>query len=234
MLALLSLSRYLNAYYKYSSLNRLLGHNHCLNVLFCAIITLFWTLPPLFNLGNTYTREGLGFHCSLDWTNRAFHSRLFILSLFICNYFCILFFLTYTNLRVYFLLRTLLHEHKYFDRLPLSTVFRLSRSNTTPSSYLTTSLVSRKQQSDVDLRRRVSRLQLLKVDQHYARITAIMVTQFIITWTPYALVALLVVYGKFEFIHQKQILSSVCALIAKISILLNPLIMIYTTKMQKH
>ena len=80
----------------------------------------------------------------------------------------------------------------------------------------------------------MSRLQLLKVDQHYARITAIMVTQFIIAWTPYAFVAMLTFDGRNEFIRQKQILSSVCALFAKISIILNPLILIYTNKIRKH
>ncbi|CAF0921308.1 unnamed protein product [Adineta steineri] len=224
----------MNTLHKDSLLNRFLEHNHGLSVLFCALLTLCWTLPPLFNIGNTYISEGLGFHCSLDWNNSAFHSRIFILSLLICNYFFILFFLIYTNLRVYFRIRTLLQNYKLFDCSSVPTSLYCSINNTTPACCLTDSFALRTHRLDTGFGQRLNRLQSLKVDQHYARITAIMVTQFIIAWTPYAFVSLLNINGRFEFIHQQQILSSVCALLAKLSIILNPLIFIYTSKMRSY
>lgn len=234
MLVLLSLSRYLNILYKHGALNRLLEYNHGLNVLFCALLALCWSLPPLFNIGNRFTSEGLGFHCSLHWNNPAFRSCLFIFSLFAFNYFFSLFFLTYNNLRIYFVLRTIMGEYRSFNHLSLPILFRSSKSDTIPSSHFTNCSLLQAYQSNIELSRRVSRLQLLKIDQHYARITAIMVTQFIITWSPYALVVLLTIYGRFAFIHEKQILSLLCALLAKISLIFNPLILIYTSKMRKY
>lgn len=231
----LSLCRYLNTLHKHSLLNSFLDRNRSLSIFACALMALCWTLPPLFNIGNTYTSEGLGFHCGLDWNNSAFHSRLFISSLLVCNYFFILFFLIYANLRVYFLLRTLLQKNNYvFHYSSLPNILCCSRNNTIPSSYSTGSFVLRKNQSVLNSGRRLSRLQLLNVDQHYARITATIVTQFIIAWTPDAFVAMLTFDGRNEFIRQKPILSSVCALLAKISIILNPLILIYTNKIQEH
>jgi hypothetical protein len=66
LLVLLSVYRYINIVYKHSSSSRFLEHYRGLNVIICALISLCWSLPPLLNVGNTYTDESIGFHCSLD------------------------------------------------------------------------------------------------------------------------------------------------------------------------
>ena len=238
MLALLSIFRYINIVYKHSSFCRLFEHYRGLSVIICALISLCWSLPPLLNVGNTYKYEDIGFHCSLDWNNSAFHSRIFVYSLIICNYFILLIMLIYSNLRVYFLLRYLLKSNKYFDSPLIPSILRLSIANLNSTSNLIhySGLGSdlKKHLSDRQLTRRLSRLQRLKVDQRYARITAIMVIQFIIGWTPYAILAILIINGHIEFVRQHPLFSTISELLAKFSLILNPLILIYTSKMRRY
>ena len=239
MLALLSIFRYVNIIHKNSTFSRWMENHRNLSVIICAIISLCWSLPPLFHLGNTYTTEGIGFHCSLDWNNAAFHSRLFVYSLLICNYFLLLFILIYSNLRVYFVLRRLLQATKQFNSSLIPTILRLSIANLDSSAcviYQTTTLQYelRKRLSDRQIRRKLGRLQRLKIDQHYARITTIMVTQFILAWTPYAILALIIITGHIEWARRHQILSTTAELLAKFSLIINPLILIFTSHMRQH
>ena len=71
------------------------------------------------------------------------------------------------------------------------------------------------------------------MDQRYARITAIMAAQFIIGWTPYAILALIIVHGGIEFVRRYPIFSIISELMAKFSLIFNPLILIYTNKMRQ-
>jgi hypothetical protein len=238
MLVLLSVYRYINIVYKHSSFSRFLAHYRGLIVIISALISLCWSLPPLLNVGNTYTDENIGFHCSLDWNNSAFQSRFFLYSLLICNYFLLLIILIYSNLRIYFVLRHLLKPNKYFNSSLISTILRLSTANMNSSSNLIyhsgLKLNLRKCIPDRQLKRKLNRLQRLKMDRRYACITAIMVSQFIIGWTPYAILALMIINGHVDFIRQCQIFSAVSELLAKFSLILNPLILIYTSKMRQH
>jgi hypothetical protein len=74
----------------------------------------------------------------------------------------------------------------------------------------------------------------LKIDQRYARITAIMVGQFIIGWTPYAILALIIIHGGIEFVRQYPMFPIISELLAKFSLVFNPLILIYTNKMRQY
>jgi hypothetical protein len=238
MLVLLSIFRYINIVHKPSSFSHFLEHHRSLNVIICGLISLCWSLPPLLNVGNTYIDEGIGFYCSLDWNNSAFQSRLFLYSLLICNYFLLLFILIYSNLRVYFVLRHLLKSNKYIDSSLISTILLLSTENRNSSSTVIdqTRLEPnlRKHLSDKELKRKLNRLQRLKIDRRYAYITTIMVSQFIIGWTPYAILALMIIHGKIEVVRQYPIFSTVAELMAKFSLILNPLILIYTSKVRQH
>jgi hypothetical protein len=71
------------------------------------------------------------------------------------------------------------------------------------------------------------------MDQRYARITAIMASQFIIGWTPYAILALIIVHGGIGFVHRYPIFSIISEIMAKFSLIFNPLILIYTNKMRQ-
>ncbi len=238
MLVLLSVFRYISIVHKPSSAGCYFQHYRGLSVIICALISLCWALPPLLNVGNTYTHEGIGFHCSLDWNNSAFQSRFFLYSLLFFNYILLLLILIYSNLRIYFILRRLLKSHQSLNSSLISTILRVSIGNINSSSnfiYHSNSESSiRKYVSDRQLKRKFNRLQRLKIDQRYARITAIMVGQFIIGWTPYAILALIIIKGRIEFVRQHPMFSIVSELLAKFSLVLNPLILIYTNRMRQH
>jgi hypothetical protein len=230
--AFLSFTRYLSILHKTSWLNRLLEQHCDLNVLFCAVLALCWALPPLFGLGNRFVREGAGFYCSLDWDNSSIYSRIFLISLIFFNYVTPFILLVYSNLRVYCTLRYLLKsrdDSKYFSLLE---GFSLSKA-----SYRTDGIPLqidlRKCLSDVRLKETTNRLQRLKIDRRYAQMTAIIAIQYLIAWTPYACIELLNISGRTRFVERNPFLATFCALLAKLSLILNPIILIYTSNMTK-
>jgi hypothetical protein len=89
----------------------------------------------------------------------------------------------------------------------------------------------RKCLSDARLQETTNRLQRLKIDRRYARMTAMIAAQYIIAWTPYACIEILNLTGRSTFVQRNPFLSTFCALMAKLSLILNPLILIYTSKM---
>lgn len=238
MLVLLSIFRYISIVCRSNSSRYFLEHHRGLCVIICALISLCWSIPPLLNLGNTFTKEGIGFQCSLDWNNSAFQSRLFLYSLLICNYFLLLIILIYSNLRIYLLLRRLIKANKSFNLSVSETMLHFCTTNTNSFSncicHSPLDSHSRKSESDRRLTRKLSRLQRLKMDQRYAHITAIMVTQFIIGWTPYAILALIIINGGTEVVRRYPMFSTISELMAKFSLVFNPLILIYTNKMREN
>ncbi|CAF1098266.1 unnamed protein product [Didymodactylos carnosus] len=104
------------------------------------------------------------------------------------------------------------------------------RSSTTTSE--STRRIQQKYR-DVIATREANRLKRLKLDRRFAFTTFIMVAQYIICWTPYSIIAILKVCRKTNFIERHEILIVLCATLAKISIILNPAIYIYTTKISK-
>ena len=237
LLVLLSMFRYINIIHHSNSSYHFLKQHPGLCVLICALISLAWSVPPLFNVGNTFTDEGIGFYCSLDWNNSAFQSRLFLYSLLICNYFLLLIILVYSNLRIYLLLRRLIQANRSFHAPITSMNIPFSSTNTNSFSngihQSTSNTQVRKTLSDRQLTRKISRLQRLKMDQRYAHITTIMVAQFIIGWTPYAILAMIIINDGMEFVRRYPMFSTVSELMAKFALIFNPLILIYTNKMRE-
>lgn len=226
--------RYISIVCQSNSSYHFLKHHRNLSVFICALISLGWSIPPLFNVGNTFTNEGIGFQCSLDWNNSAFQSRLFLYSLLICNYFLLLIILIYSNVRIYLLLRRLIQANQSFHS-PVSTI--INHLSTTNSNSFSNDIYH--SPSDIHMQkmlsdRRLSRLQRLKMDQRYAHITTIMVAQFIIGWTPYAILALIIINNGLEFVRRYPMFSTVSELMAKFSLIFNPLILIYTNKMREN
>ncbi|CAF1441944.1 unnamed protein product [Rotaria sordida] len=224
IVALLSFSRYLSVLHKTSWLNQLLEQHSGLNVLCCALLAICWTLPPVFGIGNKYIREGVGFYCSLDWKDPSIYSRIYLTSVVLFNYFIPLILLVYSNLRVCFTLHHLLKSSGNSKYIPLS---KTSDTTDRRSSEidLTKCLI------DVQLKETTNRLQRLKIDRHYAFITFIIAAQYLITWTPYTLVEILNVIGQNTFIQRNPFLPTLCGLLAKFSLILNPLVLIYSNKM---
>jgi hypothetical protein len=87
--------------------------------------------------------------------------------------------------------------------------------------------------SDVRLQQTTNRLQRLKIDRRYVLMTAIIATQYLIAWTPYACIEILNLSGKSTFLQRNSFLATFCALLAKLSLILNPIILIYTSQMAK-
>ncbi|CAF4311342.1 unnamed protein product, partial [Rotaria sp. Silwood2] len=84
---------------------------------------------------------------------------------------------------------------------------------------------------DTRLEETTNRLQRLKIDRRYALITAMIAAQYLITWTPYTFVEVLNAIGQSTFIQRNPFLPTLCGLLAKLSLILNPLILIYSNKM---
>ncbi len=225
LVAFLSFARYLSILYKTSWLNRLLEQRCDLNVLCCALLAFCWSFPPLFGIGTYFVREGAGFYCSLDWHNSSTQSHIFLITLIFFNYVIPFILLVYSNLRVYCVLRHLLKSR---EDLFLPEAFSLSKS-----SYLTDRISLQKCLSDDRFKHTINRLQRLKIDRRYALITAVISIHYLIAWTPYASIELLNLTGRSTFIQRNPFLPTFCALLAKLSLIVNPIILIYTSKMTK-
>jgi hypothetical protein len=141
------------------------------------------------------------------------------------NYILPFFLVIYSNLRVWCILRHLLKSHNHLNNPSL----RLNSSLSTDNGRLLIDL--RKRLTDEQLKEKTNRLQKLKIDQHYAFITAIMAAQCLIAWTPYAFVVILKFTGQTKFLGRHPYLPTLVALFARIALILNPLILIYTNKM---
>ncbi|CAF2765359.1 unnamed protein product [Rotaria sp. Silwood2] len=230
IVALLSFSRYLSILHKPSWLNRLFEQRCDLNVLCCALLAICWTFPPIFGIGNEYVREGVGFYCSLNWKNPSIYSRIYLISVIFFNYFMPLILLVYSNLRVYFTLHHLLKSSKSPKYIRLSKTFSQSK-NSDVIDRMSLEIDLNRCLPDTRLEETTNRLQRLKIDRRYALITAMIAAQYLITWTPYTFVELLNVIGQSTFIQRNPFLPTLCGLLAKLSLILNPLILIYSNKM---
>ena len=232
IVAFLSFFRYLSVLHKTCWLNRLLEQHRDSSLLCCALLAIGWALPPFFNVGNRFVREGIGFYCSLDWNNPSVHSRVFLLSLVFFNY-CIPFvLLVYSNLRICCTLRRLLQSADPSGYSSLPTAVPLSLVCLANES-LPSQIDLRKSLSDARLKQTTNRLQRLKLDRRYALMTAMIAAQYLVAWTPYACVEVLNMAGRSEFIARNPFLPTFCALVAKLSLILNPLILMYTSKMTR-
>lgn len=227
-MAFLSFARYLSVLHKTSWLNRFLEHRCDLNVFCCMLLACCWSFPPLFRLGNRFVREGAGFYCSLDWNNPSIQSRIFLISLIFFNYVLPFILLVYSNLRICCTLRRLLNSS---NRTAFISTSQTCSLRNTP--HATNQVCLRKSISDVTLKETTNRLQRLKIDRRYALLTAVIAIQYLIAWTPYACVELLNLTGGSTFVQHNPFLPTFCALLAKLSLILNPIILIYTSKLTK-
>ena len=76
---------------------------------------------------------------------------------------------------------------------------------------------------------RLKRLNRLRADQRFALATIFLVVEYLLSWTPYALVALFYLFNV-NFIDHQSILMTICAFLAKTSMILNPFIYVFTIK----
>ena len=251
LLMMISLIRY-STVHQLHIRNRRFDQHSYLAVVFCWSCASLFAVPPLFNW-NEYIPEGIGFHCGLNWFDRSFSSRLYFLFTFLGVYFIPLIVLFVVNIYIYCLIRRLL-KGSDMSMIKSNIVLRLSdyryqfpffsssssdtgHGTATPSDrfgfilstnsvYGNSRYVVRHTTNALDLSRLV-RLNRLNADRRFAMATIFLVSEYLLSWTPYALVAILYLFDV-KFFSEQPILMTICAFIAKISMILNPFIYVAT------
>ncbi|CAF4479082.1 unnamed protein product [Didymodactylos carnosus] len=75
-------------------------------------------------------------------------------------------------------------------------------------------------------------LKRLKVHRRFVVATVILVSQYLLSWTPYAIIVMLEIF-RMILPSQNPVIMTVCSLIAKLSVIINPCIYIQTITMLK-
>ncbi|CAF3482854.1 unnamed protein product [Rotaria sp. Silwood1] len=229
--------------------NRFIGQHSYWTVIVCWLFGLIFALPPLFNW-NKYTPEGIGFHCGLNWFDRSLSSLIYFILAFAFIYFIPLVVLLVINIYVYCKIRSLLNRATRISKsnLLLNISYQKHQSTSLSSSSKSSSTTKCEklgfpiEANSMNLNSRLAirqmrtlqlnyfmRLNRLKADRRFALATIFLVSEYLLSWTPYAIVALLYLFNV-QYISQQSILMTICAFTAKISMILNPLIYLATIK----
>ncbi len=218
-----------------------------ITVLICWLFGLIFAVPPLFNW-NKYISEGLGFHCGLNWFDRSISSRLYLISAFIFVYFIPLIILFVVNIYVYHVIHHLFRRAlqpssistSLKDRLLEEKQASLSMISSNNDNRSTTHFgISKLTSVNKQLQTRrttdsipivyMMRLNRLRADRRFALSTIFLVSEYLLSWTPYACVGLLYLFD-IRLIIEQPLFITICAFIAKISMIINPFIYILTIK----
>ncbi|UJR29204.1 hypothetical protein I4U23_010418 [Adineta vaga] len=251
MLMMISIIRYSSVIHTNIS-KRYLERHSSLTVIVCWCCGLIFAVPPLFHL-NEYIPEGVGFHCGLNWFDRSTKSRLYFALTFSFVYFIPLLILFIVNIYVYHVIRRLIQSATRMTQSNIlskvseqkhqsTTTFTSSsstRSNTTPThtyksdriqsiySFNGSSRLISRPTFDIIQFNQLSRLNRFEADRRFALATTFLISEYLLSWTPYAIVALFYLFDV-KLISQQSVIMTICAFIAKISMILNPLIYIAT------
>lgn len=177
-------------------------------VILCFVMGAVWAVPPIFGRMSAYAPEGLGFHCGLDWFDRSLLGRIYFFLLFVGVFFLPIVVVIYVNV--------------YIQR----TIYRLTHLR--PTVLLELQAVPsddqvRKHVSDTLYEKEIRRLYRLNEDRRFVLATGISVVIYLIAWTPYSVVALAQVFGD-QFSLYNPWLMTTCAVLAKLSMITNPII----------
>lgn len=186
-------------------------------VFICFVMASVWTIPPIFGRMSAYAPEGLGFHCGIDWFDRTLPSRIYFLLLFIGVYFVPLIVIVYVNIYI------------------KNTIYRLTHLNPAVSIEMNYSCPTdpvRKHMSHASREKEMQRLHRLYEDRRFVVATAQSVVIYLIAWTPYSIVALAQVFGDHISLYNPWIMTT-CALLAKLSMIVNPVIYTVILKTQE-
>ncbi|CAF0729084.1 unnamed protein product [Adineta steineri] len=250
MLMMISIIRY-SSVIQINIKKRWFEQHSSLTVIICWLCGLVFALPPLFHW-NEYIPEGIGFHCGLNWFDRSIHSIIYFIITFSFVYFIPLLILIVINIYVYYIIRRLLSVAVTKPNLQMllnvSEQKQQSTLCTSSSSDTSTTINSERLDSRVSansvngssrsvLRRtgeslqtsQLTRVNRLKADRRFALATTFLISEYLLSWTPYAIVALFYLFNV-EFISQQSIIMTICAFTAKTSMILNPFIYIATIK----
>ncbi|CAF1138103.1 unnamed protein product [Rotaria sordida] len=247
-LMMISFIRYATVF-ETNTLNLFIGQHSYWTIIICWLFGLIFALPPLFNW-NKYIPEGIGFHCGLNWFDRSFSSRIYFILAFTFIYFIPLILLLIINIYIYCKIRSLLYDGKVAQSNVLLNIFYQKHQTSSYSlSSKTKSTIKYKKHSFIRAPNSINRttrltiprtthmlemdylmrLNRLKADRRFALATIFLVSEYLLSWTPYAIVALFYLFNV-KYISQQSIFMTVCAFTAKISMILNPIIYLATIK----
>jgi hypothetical protein len=207
---MLSFHRYLSS----CSYVDLLSYRH--STFICWFLSIAFTFPLLFDYFNSYVPEGFGFHCSINWQHQANISRLYILLSFVLMYFLPIVFIFFVNLRSHFIIR-----HVYSKRCLIPSFSECSyEMSSTRISRQTGDFEQHLYVNRYCVRKAADRKRFRK-DYYFLQASIYLVCSYLISWTPYSIIAILQLL-KIKFIFQHMFLITICAFIAKLSVILAP------------
>jgi hypothetical protein len=252
MLMMISIFRYITVLHTGATRRYFLRKSY-LAVLVSWLLGLAFAVPPLFNL-NKYIPEGLGYHCGLNWFDRSKSSHAYLFAAMLFVYFIPLIVLCLVNMYVYCIIRRLLNRAMannvqslaYIPLINIPSGKRLSPAFISLSSSTTKSVRYRdfkrslpsnerirnntaRQSIDPFQLRHTLRLNRLKADRHFALATIFLVSEYLLSWTPYACIALFYLF-RVNFINEQPLMITACASIAKISMIINPFVYVLAIK----
>ncbi|CAF3803831.1 unnamed protein product [Rotaria sp. Silwood1] len=208
---ILSIHRYLSL----CSYDRFLSYR-C-STLISWFLSIAFTFPLMFGYLNSYLPEGLGFHCSINWKDKSNLGRLYILSSFVLMYLLPLVILLFVNIRTHLLIRNIYSKH-------------CLNSSFSRYVYRRCSIRLNRQRNDYDkiyvhkyCVRKAMDLKRFRMDYRFLRAIVFLVSSYLIAWTPYSIIAVLQLLD-IKFIFQHAFLITLCAFIAKLSVILTPFV----------
>ncbi|CAF3410217.1 unnamed protein product [Rotaria sp. Silwood1] len=219
MLVALSILRYIttaNSSLSINFQNKLERHTLIL-IMISFILASIWTVPPIFGRMSAYVPEGLGFHCGINWFDITIPSRIYFFLLFIGVYFIPLIIIIYVNIYI------------------KQTVYRLTHLH--PTVLIEMENIHhqdgvRKHISNQSRNKEIQRLHRLYEDRRFVIATGRSLIIYLIGWTPYSIVALDQVFGDNFSLYHPWVMT-ICALLAKFSIIVNPIIYTIILKSQE-
>lgn len=193
------------------------------SAIICWLLSVAWTLPPVFHYWISYVPEGHGFHCSINWTDRSRLGRSYVFFSFFSIYFVPLLVLFSVNIRVHQILRHIYSSQGSFYP------FRSFHDPLNPkafcqqrSSFYEQIYYDRSNQTICYVRKAADRRRF-RIEYRFIQAIIFLVSTYIIAWTPYSIIAVLQLF-QFEFPFRSSFLVTLCAFIAKLSVIVAPLV----------
>lgn len=192
------------------------------SAIICWLLGIAWTLPPVFNYWISYVPEGHGFHCSINWLDQSRLGRFYVFFSFLSIYFVPLLVLFSVNIRVHQILRHMYSAQGSFYpfqsfRDPLNPKAFCQRSRFYEQIYY-----DRTNQTICYVRKAADRRRF-RIEYRFIQAIIFLVSTYIISWTPYSIVALLQLF-EFKFLFRHAFLITLSAFIAKLSVIIAPII----------
>ncbi|CAF4307515.1 unnamed protein product [Adineta steineri] len=181
------------------------------SAIICWILSIGWTLPPVFGYWTSYTPEGLGFHCSIDWNNHTLTSHFYIVLSFIGIYLIPLIILFIVNLRVNQIVR---HTYSYEN---MGLILPNAQQHSCCKEFAYDSNIT------IFFIRKAADRKRLRTQYRFSQAIIFLVSAYLFAWTPYSIIAILQIFHV-KFIFQYGYFITLSAFTAKLSVILSPFV----------